>query len=654
MQTKIEALQKEITKHDELYEMNQPIITDSEYDKLYSELVTLEARYPQFRTKGSPTQRIVAVMVDELEKVKHSTPMLSLEKTTTLEGVKKFIDKGHGRLLIQQKLDGLTVVLKYEKGVLVSAVTRGDSETGESVLHSVSQIVNVPKIIPWNGLIEVRTEVILPFEEFKRINVDGKYSNPRNLVSGTVRQLDARIAKDRNLEAYVLEVIQFEGFDTQNDLERLTAISQLGFSIVKTLPCDSTKDIDKILDYISKYNAVIRPNIPYMIDGLVIKFDNLELRNELGYTSKFPKWAIAFKFDSQDAITTLRNIPLQVGKTGQITPVAEFDTVNIGVNINRATLHNFGNIRDKDIRIGDKILIARANDVIPQVIKSFADQRKETLEAFEPPKECPECGGTVEFNGEHLYCQNYDCKPQQIGRLAHFVSRNALNIDGYGEETVALFYEHGFLRTFTDLYTINQYESELLQLPNYGEKKYQKMIKGLEASKMQPLHRVLYSLSIPLIGETASKEISKVYDSMEEIIEAAKEPLSFKMQLLSLKDFGEGMSQSLVDYLQSEKHLAEIQNLLNLGLTMKTEFVKARTDTPISGKTFVITGALSKGRSEFQKEIESLGGKVSGSVSKRTDYLLMGPDAAGSTKHTKSIELGVEIISETEYYSLLK
>lgn len=653
---RLEFLQQEIKKHDELYEQNQPIITDSEYDALYQELLDLEGEHPELVTPDSPTQRIVTTLVPSLKKVRHDNPMLSQDKVNNEEGLRKFLSKNTkgSRLIVQQKLDGLTIVEGREKGKMAQAVTRGDGYIGEDVSHTVKTFDNIPKAIPFADALSVRMEAIIPFEEFERINVDGKYSNPRNLASGTVRQLDSSISAERKLLGIAFELEKAEGKTFETDVERLEFMKEQGYHVVPYKVFEA-HETEELIEYCLTYGEKVRPTIPYMIDGLVIKFDDIALREELGFTSKFPKWSCAFKFESLDATTTLTNVAFQVGKSGQITPVAEFDKINIsGVNITRATLHNFSNIDTKDIRIGDKVVIARANDVIPQVVKAIHSERTGDEKVVEMPSECPSCASPTERIGENIYCTGATCKPQLAGKMAHYVSRKAMNIDGLGEKTVEMLLEKDFVQSFADLYRLEEKRDQFVGIEGFGEKKIEKMLKGIEESKEMPFEKALYGLSIRLIGQSASRDVAKKYGSMKELLSASQEA-DFKEQLLSIEDFGDTMSTSLIDFLENDQNRDLIQQMLDLGVKMESPEAPATTvsaGSSLEGTSFVITGALSKGREEFKALIEARGGKVSGSVSKKTTYLLMGDDANGTSKHKKALDLGVTILSEDDFNQL--
>lgn len=654
------ALQMTIIAHDKLYEENRSIITDSMYDELYAHLVELEVAYPHMCHSLSPTQRIVTSVVESLEEVRHSRPMLSLEKTTTNEGLLKFVNQQPGEpILVQRKEDGLTVIGIFNEGVQKDFVSRGSGDIGSRIFHSCSQIENIPKRIAFNNYLELRFEVVVPFADFERINTDGKYSNPRNLASGTVRSLEGALTKERGLKAYVIEVVEIEGMEFEYDHERIEFVRSLGFEISDTMMFfGKDKDIalekKRFLEYVNQYDSNVRPTLPHMIDGLVIKYDRLSLREELGETSKYPKWALAYKFDSLDAITTLNDIVIQIGKTGQLSPVGEFKMVKIGVEVRRATLHNFALIAEKDIRIGDTILVARANDVTPKIVKSFPEQRKGHEFKLEIPPYCPECGGKLVKDGEHIFCRNSEaCTPQIIGKFEHFVSRDAMNIDGCGEKTVAMFYEQGFVKSFADLYKLQEHRAGITAIDKFGDKIFDKIIEGIEKSKSQPLNHVIYSLSIDLIGQTASKAIATVYSTMNEILEDAKVPCVLYDKLIALDDFGDKMVDSFIKYITNEKHIALLRELMALGLEMKSNYQKPNMTSSIAGKTFVITGTLSRSRSEFKNEIEQYGGKVSGSVSKKTDYLLMGADSEGTSKHQDALKHNVTIIDEAKLGELL-
>lgn len=656
----VQSLQLTITAHDILYDFMKPIITDSQYDEMYADLVALETARPEFITEMSPTQRIVTAMNGDLQKVKHITPMLSLKKTTDAAGIHDFLKQAPNEpVILQRKEDGLTIVGSYDNHRAYEYVTRGNGEIGESCMSACSQISNLPQTISFPNKLTLRFEVVVSFEDFERVNVDGKYSNPRNLASGTIRTLDTSHVKERGLKAYVIEVVEVEGMEFAYDSERIAFVESLGFEFSESHYFFRKEkgliEVERLLKFIEKYEHEVRPTLPHMIDGLVLKFDRLDLREKLGTTSKHPRWAVAFKFSSMDGITQLTDIAVAIGKSGQLSFTGVFNCIDIdGVEIRRATLHNLANIETKDIQINDNILVSRANDVIPQIVQSFPEQRSGNEFKFVPPTICPECGSTLVKEGEHLFCKNSDnCTPQIVGKLEHFVSRNALNVDGLGEKAIELFYDKGLIETVADVIELPRFKQVIVGLEGFGEKKYDKLVAGLEACKTSTLAQVLYGLSIKLNGQTASKAISKVFKNMDEILEAAKTPNALYFKLIMLDDFGDKMAVEFKKFFQEPMNIHQIERLKALGFTMQSDYVAPASNSALTGKVFVITGKLSKSRDEFKAIIENLGGKVSGSVSKKTDYLLMGEDATGTSKHQSALNNGVTILLEEDFNGLL-
>lgn len=637
---RIRWLREEILKHDRLYDQGKPIISDSEYDRLYQELVQLERDYPELYNPKSPTQKIVFEAVKGLEKVRHSTPILSLEKATTKEELEKFLTRGTGDVIVQEKLDGLTIVITFENGRISDAVSRGNGEVGERLLHNIVTIKSLPKRIFFRGRLVIRGEVYVPYAEFERVNVNGEYSNPRNLASGSVRQLDPFIAAQRGLEIKIFDLIEAEGRTFFDDFECLDFLGQLGFPVVSYEIFSDPKDvINYCLNYSSK-----RSSLDYAIDGLVIKYSDLSLRESLGRTAKSPRYAIAYKFQSLDAVTTLKEVIWQVGRTGVLTPVAVFDEVDIdGVKISRATLHNPQNIKDKGIMLYDKIVVARANDVIPKVTQALVSERTGTEKEIQIPEKCPVCDSPTRIEGPLVYCTGLNCRPQLAEKIIHFASRDAMDITGLGDSIVELLLFNQLIQSVPDIYKLEQHKNKLMELEGFGKKKVENLLKAVENSKKRPLSAVLYSLSIPHLGKTNSKIIAKKYRNIDSVLTATKEDLA------AIEGIGEIMANSITDGLQSLKDT--INKLRSLGVNM-TEPVEKAGDT-LSDKIFVITGTLSKDRSEFKKLIESMGGKVTGSVSKKTTYLLMGNGANGSTKYQDAVKNNVPILNESKFWELI-
>lgn len=654
---RIETLRSEIRKHDELYDQGKPIISDGEYDALYYELLDLEKQYPEYYDENSPTQKIYTRMVEELEKVRHTVFMGSQEKIKTWEGVLQFVKRYVGRILAQYKLDGLTVVLTYQNGILQQAVTRGDGEVGENVIHTVRTIKNLPTLIPFKNRLEVRMEAIIPYAEFERINVDGEYSNPRNLASGTLRQLNAKIAEERQVQGIVFELIEAEGktFDTIS--EQLEFLKEQGFTVVETQAFDQTEEgLEALKAFIENIEQNVRKELPFMIDGLVLKFDQLDAKEALGSTNKHPRWSSAFKFASLEATTKLEGIEESVGRTGQITPVYLLETVDIdGINVSRASAANYGDIKRRDIKIGDTVVVIRANDVIPKVTAAIKEVRTGAEREIVPPATCPSCGSPTEFDGANLYCRGDVCEPQMQGKIEHFASRKALNIVSLGEKTIESFFEKGFIRSIVDLYDLEAKKDEICSLEGFGEKSYKKLIAELEKAKSAPLHKVLFALSIRLLGESKAKDMSKAFANMDEILEASQNVEGFEARLLSIPDFGEKITASVTRFFTNPVTRSLVIKLKEIGFTMKSEF-EAKTqdgDLPLAGQTVVITGTLdSMGRDEAKAKLESLGAKVSGSVSKKTSFVVVGHDAG--SKHQKAIDLGVRIVLEDEFLKIIQ
>ncbi|WPS85386.1 NAD-dependent DNA ligase LigA (plasmid) [Brevibacillus halotolerans] len=659
MQTKqrIEALCLEIRKHDELYDQNKPIISDQEYDNLYYELLDLEKQHPEYVTPESPTQKIYTVMVDELEKVRHSTFMGSQEKIKTWDGVLAFSKRYVGKMLAQYKLDGLTVVLTYVDGLLKQAVTRGDGEIGQNIIHTVRTIKNLPSVIPFKGRLEVRMEGIIPYTEFERINVDGVYSNPRNLVSGTLSQLNAKIAEERSVQGIIFEVVNIEGITFETISDQLQFLKEQGFTTVDSFAFEQTEQgFADLKDFIYNIEENVRKTLPFMIDGLVIKFDNLRAKEELGNTSKHPRWSAAYKFASLEATTVLEGIEDSVGRTGQITPVALLRTVDIdGVNVSRASLANYGMIALFGIRIGDRVFVVRANDVIPKVTASIKEVRTGEETIIKPPAQCPVCSSPTEFDGAILYCRGEQCEPQLQGKIEHFASRKALNINSLGESTVALFFNKGIVRHFLDLYSLQEKEEQICALEGFGKKSFAKLQKELERVKTAPLHKVLISLSVKHLGESKSKDLSKVFADMDAILSASENPENFRSTLIALPDFGNAITDSIVAFFKNEDNRIMIRKMQEIGFTMKSEFESNAQvgDLPYVGQTVVVTGTLdSMGRDEAKAKLEELGAKVSGSVSKKTSFVVVGQDAG--SKHQKAVDLGVRIVLEDEFLQIIQ
>ena len=622
------------------YKYDNPIITDKQYDDLYDELTILENETGYILT-GSPTQRVQGEVVNFLEKVEHGYPMLSSNKTKDLDVVRKFVENEDA--IQSWKLDGLTVVTEYKRGLLYRAVTRGNGTIGEDVTHTFKHCVNLPVKLRKPVDITFRGECVIPWDTFKRINseLEETYSHPRNLAAGTLRQLDSNIAIERKLEYYVFDVV--EGFDSGNLIGDYAYASGLDMPVVEHC---MVRDLEE--DF-SKFNP---ENFRLPVDGIIYRYDDTGYGKSLGTTSHHPLDMLALKWQDQLYETTLTDIEWNTSKSGLINPVAIFDPVDLdGAVTTRATLHNVSYIEDLKLGIGDSIMVYRANMVIPKVHENLTKSNSWKL-----PDKCPCCGGIVEIHNENgsktLHCCNDVCQAKLLSRLTHYVSKNALNIENLSEATIEKFMELGWLTSLSDIYTLHEHKNEMMVLDGFGKKSTEKLLAAIEKSKTTTLERYLYGLSIPLIGKTASKTISKFFKGdYTKFIEALEDYFDFSQ----LDDFGSTMNKSISDWYKkySGTEDAYIPMLLDFDIPK----VESCADNTINlrGKIFVVTGSMEhySNRNELVAEIENLGGKVSGSVSTKTSYLINNDNLSGSSKNKKAKELNVPIITEEEFLRLI-
>lgn len=647
----IEILKKEISKFDKAYEEGMPIITDTEYDKKYERLIILESEFNDISI-DSPTQKIEDAKVPKSKKVKHTIPMLSQEKCHTKDDIINFIKRTNDKkYIIDVKLDGISIVLKYVNGKLNSALTRGDGLIGYDITDAVYQMSNVPKTLPSLIDIEVRGEIIINNDIFESLNVNGEFKNSRNLVAGTINCLDISLIKERHLKVITYD-IRNEDINT-DDAHIL--LKNLGFEVVDY---KEFNNLDDILTYCLNYDKKNRPLLNYKIDGLVLKSNDAKIIKELGYTNKYPKSSIAFKFDSQDRTTVLKSVDWQIGRTGVITPVANFDSIEIdGVIIQKASLANPNNIKSKDIKINDTIVVARSNDVIPKIIGVIKTVRNGQEQLINTPKNCPECGGIITLKNDIPYCLNEDCPSRIINRLAHYCSRDGMNIEMVSDKTIESIINSKIpLNSIIDLYNLKNYRDSLENIEGFKPstvkgikttKKIDKMLLEIEKSKEQNLSNLLSALGIPTIGKSAAKILAKKYLNLKTFYEALIKPEATK-ELINLQDFGDISSQSVIDYVNNNSNL--LLYLASIG-----EFCEdiATSSNKLENLTFVITGTLSQSRDSIKKIIEDNGGKVSGSISSKTNYLLLGEDDGISSKHQKAIDLNIKIISESDLKELI-
>lgn len=620
------------------YGLDRPLMTDKEYDDLYDELSTLE-KETNCVLAGSPTIKVQGYLLDEFTKVKHTKPMLSANKTKDTKEIEKFVT--NNRFYGSYKLDGLTVVVRYKNGEFTQGITRGTGIEGEDVTEQCRFIKNLPMTIPYKSNLELRGECVISWDEFKRINrnLDTPYSHPRNLASGTLRNLDLNIIKDRNLSFVVFECVTDMKEDSKS--ETLIDVHNMGFEIVPITKLNST------VDQVS--NALQPEFYQYPTDGIIFELDSRKLSESLGSTSHHECCRMALKWEDELYDTVLKDIEWNTSKTGLINPVAVFEPVDLdGTIMTRATLHNISYIEDLQLGIGDIIQVYRANMVIPKVHDNLT--RSNTCEL---PNKCPCCRGDVEIHNENgsktLHCINPDCVAKLLGKLVHFVSKNAINIDGLSEQTLQKFIDLGWLNSFKDIYYLSDYKSEMYKLDGFGKKSVDKLLESIEKSRKTTLDRFIYGLCIPLIGRTASKTIAKEFGSGNATgFYDAWSDYDFSQ----LEDFGNTMNQSIHDFYN---HNFKWISILIDEFKFESSEKSSKTNLSIYGKIFVVTGSLVyyKNRDELVNIIEQLGGKVSGSVSSKTNYLINNDVASTSGKNKKAKDLGIPIISENQFVQMI-
>lgn len=671
VKNKVEELRMELEQANfNYYVLQAPTITDIEYDKKFRELQKLEEDYPEFQSENSPTQKVGGVSDNLFAKVQHEKPMLSINNAFEDDEIfdfdtraKKDLVQGDIEYAVEPKFDGLALSIIYENGILKTAVTRGDGFVGEDVTANVKTI----KEIPWDirksfgsfdevpKRLEVRGEVFMSHKSFEDINKQSalkgekQYVNPRNAASGSLRNLDPSVTAKRNLSFFTYALGKCEGFQTpKGHYETLQQLKEIGFPV-----CELAKKVQGSSGLLEYYNSIgsQRDSLPFDIDGVVYKVNDYKLQEEWGFLNRAPRWAKAHKFPPQEVLTKLIDIDVQVGRTGAITPVARLEPVFVGgVTVSNATLHNLDEIERKDIRIGDMVIVRRAGDVIPEVaMVDFKRRNENAVRKFAMPSACPSCGSPViKEDDKAIYrCSGgLVCSSQLKHSLIHFTSRLAMNIESMGDVVVEQCVEKGYLKNIADFYKINK--EQLLTLPLFKEKKANNILENIEKSKEDiQLNKFLYSLGIREVGESTAKSLAKEFGSLNEFVNATEE------KLLSIKDVGPVATKSILQFLQAEGNLEIIRDLASMGVYPK-DFAKKSTGVEgvsLEGKTFVITGSLSKPREEFKELIEALGGKVSGSVSAKTNFLLCG-DEAGS-KLTKAQELGVSVLSEDDFNQIL-
>lgn len=645
----------------EYYVLDNPSVPDSEYDALLNELIQLEEKFPSLKTNDSPSQRIGGEVLDMFSKVQHQKPMLSLGNAFNEADLRDFDRKVRAVIgddfsyVCELKIDGLAVSLRYENGLFEQGATRGDGTTGEDITANLKTIRSIPLRLNQAVSLEVRGEAFMPKKSFEALNKakdengEEPFANPRNAAAGSLRQLDPRIAASRNLDIFLYAIGDAGQTGIQSHSDGLDLLDSLGFKTNKERKRCAT--IEDVLQYIEAWQEK-RPHLPYEIDGIVIKVDNLAHQEQLGTTVKSPRWAIAYKFPAEEVMTKLLSIELNVGRTGVITPTAVLEPVKVaGTTVKRASLHNEDLIREKDIKLGDMVVIKKAGDIIPEVVNVLVEKRTGEEAEFLMPTHCPECESElVRIEGEvALRCINPKCPAQIREGLIHFVSRNAMNIDGLGERVISQLFSEKLIEDVADLYTL-QFD-QLIQLERMGEKSVHNLLEAIEASKQNSLERLLFGLGIRHVGAKAAKTIAMEFKTMDQLMEAAKEDLT------AINEIGEKMADSIVTFFEQEEVIELITELKTYGVNMEytgpLPVAVEETDSAFAGKTIVLTGKLEQlSRNEAKEKIELLGGKITGSVSKKTDLVIAGEDAG--SKLTKAEQLGIEVWDEERLMEELK
>ena len=657
IQNRIDELINIINKASyEYYVLDNPTITDQEYDDYYMELLSLEEKYPEYKRTDSPTNRVGGNALDKFEKVTHDKPMLSFDDIFNNDEIVAFDERirkviSNPTYTIEPKMDGLSGSLIYKNGILVRAATRGDGVTGEDITLNVKTIRTVPLKLNYDIDIEVRGEIYMSKNSFEKANLEREalgqplFANPRNAAAGSVRQLDSKITAKRGLDFMAYFIPNPEDYGIEKQSESLEYLKELGF-LTNYKFNKVVNNVSEIIDGIKNLHEK-RKSLPFAIDGVVIKVDNLKDEEKLGYTTRVPRWGIAYKFPAEEVLTTLKEIKFTVGRTGKITPNAIFSPVHVdGSLVSKATLHNEDYCLEKDIRVGDVIVVRKAGDVIPEVVEVKFDRRTKELEPFKMVDVCPMCGTKLIKEEVNYFCPNINCPARHIENLIHYASRDAMNIEGFGDSIIEDFYNMGYIKDVSDFYHLDRYKDELMSLEGFGEKSIIKLLASIEKSKENSLERLLFALGIRHVGAKTAKILAKNYKSMDALINATYDELS------SINDIGDIIAKSIINYFQNEDNINLINRLKDNNVNMLFDDSNYHEDANFSGKTFVLTGTLiNTTREEAISIIESLGGKVSGSVSKKTSAVIVG-EAPGS-KYQKALSLNIPIWTEEEFIAMM-
>ena len=658
---KIEELRDQINQHNHYYyDLDKNIISDIEYDELLDELVRLENNYPQFKDENSPTNRVGGGLSEKFDSESHIYPMYSLDNTYSSEELEAWYNRVVKNIGItdfefccELKYDGASVNLLYDEGRLIRGLTRGDGLNGDNITKNLKTISSIPIKLKESfkkNKFEIRGEIIIPLDSFAQLNKKRKdngeqpFMNPRNTASGSIKMLDSNEVARRPLECFLYSIVS-DDIAIEDHSELLNVAREMGFNVPNYERV--VNSIQGVKEYI-KYWEINRNTLPFEIDGVVIKINKIDYQNQLGFTSKFPRWAISYKYKAENLATRLKSISFNVGRTGAITPVANLEPVLIsGSTVKRASLHSYDQMLKLKLRVNDFVLVEKGGEIIPKITGIDQERRGNSEDEIIFPEICPECNRKLEKleSEANYFCTNYiDCRPQAIGRIQHFVSRKAMNIDGLGDETIRLFYDLGFLRDIADIYNLNY--DEISKIEGYGEKSAKNLEKGIEESKLNSFQKVLFGIGIRYVGESASKKIIKHVDSIDKLAHMDIESLS------SIDEIGEKTAKSIVDFFSDINNIQIINKLKSLGLN----FYQKDNDNhsaKLNGKIFVISGVFeSHSRDEIKNIIELNGGKVSSSVSKKTNYLVAGNNIGPSKLHTAN-ELGVSIINEVNLIDLI-
>lgn len=636
----------------EYYILDNPTITDQEYDDYYMELLALEEKYPELKRDDSPTNRVGGNALDKFEKVTHEKPMLSFDDIFNEEEIMSFDERIRKVIqnpvyTLEPKMDGLSGSLIYQNGILVRAATRGDGVTGENITLNVKTIKTVPLRLTKDINIEVRGEIYMSKDSFEKANLEREilgetpFANPRNAAAGSVRQLDSKITAKRNLDFMAYFIPNPEDYGLKTQSESLAFLKELGFLTNYKLNT-TVNSVPEMIKKIAELHEK-RKSLPFAIDGVVIKVDNLKDEEKLGFTTRVPRWGIAYKFPAEEVLTTLKEIKFTVGRTGKITPNAIFSPVHVdGSLVSKATLHNEDYCLEKDIRVGDVIVVRKAGDVIPEVARVKFERRTTELEPFKMITNCPMCDTPLVKKDANYFCPNNNCPARHIENLIHYASRDAMNIEGFGDNIIEDFYNMGYIKTPADFYHLDKYKDELMSLEGFGEKSIIKLLASIENSKTNSLERLLFALGIRHVGNKTAKILARNYKNLDALMNATYEELS------NINDIGDIIAKSIVDYFQDEDNISLINKLKDNNINMEYINNNYRESEEFVGKTFVLTGTLiNTTREEATSIIENLGGKVSGSVSAKTSAVIVG-DNPGS-KYTKALSLNIPIWNEDEF-----